>query len=245
MIAQQTCDRLSPEPSVFSNLLESRPRSERNAGGHVFSIMLHVAVVAFAIVLTRRVVTAAAPDPQEHIDFVTPEPAPATPVVAPRDVPARRDILPPAQILVAPIDIPDVLPAIDLTRPVTDPNAPIRRSVSSDDGAAGTVTTQYAGEVTYFAAQVERPAVAVPGTGVPEYPPLLRDAGIEGEVRVQFVVDTAGKAEAGSIRILSTSHALFTDAVRKALAKMRFRPAETGSRKVRQIVELPFAFSLR
>jgi outer membrane biosynthesis protein TonB len=37
---------------------------------------------------------------------------------------------------------------------------------------------------------------------------------------------------------------LFDEAVRSALGRMRFAPAEIAGRKVRQLVEMPFVFAL-
>jgi protein TonB len=37
---------------------------------------------------------------------------------------------------------------------------------------------------------------------------------------------------------------LFEDAVRVALRRMRFIPAEVGGRRVRQLVQMPFVFTL-
>ena len=60
----------------------------------------------------------------------------------------------------------------------------------------------------------------------------------------QFVVDTSGKAEAGSFKVLKTSHELFAQAVRSALPGMRFIPAEVGGKKVKQLVQQPFTFAI-
>jgi periplasmic protein TonB len=73
---------------------------------------------------------------------------------------------------------------------------------------------------------------------------MLRSANVEGEVLVQFVVDTTGRVEKGSIKILKSSHELFTNAVQSALNSMRFYPAEIGGRKVKQLVQQPFNFAL-
>ena len=43
---------------------------------------------------------------------------------------------------------------------------------------------------------------------------------------------------------LKSSHDLFTNSVKNALAQMRFYPAEIGGRKVRQLVQQPFNFTL-
>lgn len=96
----------------------------------------------------------------------------------------------------------------------------------------------------YFDYQVERPVAPIPGTGSPRYPDILRSAGVEGEVLAQFVVDTTGRVEIGSFKVLRSSHELFEAAVRIALPSMRFLPAEVGGRKVRQLVQQPFVFAL-
>ena len=61
---------------------------------------------------------------------------------------------------------------------------------------------------------------------MPRYPNLLRQAAVEGEVLAQFVVDTDRRAEVGSLKILKSSHDLFTESVRTALPQMRFVPAD-------------------
>ena len=91
---------------------------------------------------------------------------------------------------------------------------------------------------------VEWPVEAIPGTATPRYPSMLQSAGVEGSVRAQFVVDTLGRVEQGSFRALESTHDLFTAAVRDALSRARFKPAEVGGRRVRQLVEQSFSFSI-
>ncbi|NJN05990.1 MAG: hypothetical protein HC814_05950 [Rhodobacteraceae bacterium] len=59
------------------------------------------------------------------------------------------------------------------------------------------------------------------------------------------MVDTLGRVEPGSFRVLDSAHPLFERAVRDALGAMRFVPAEAGGRRVRQVVEQSFLFTLR
>jgi protein TonB len=91
---------------------------------------------------------------------------------------------------------------------------------------------------------VDQAVVAIPGTATPRYPSMLQSAGLEGDVRAQFVVDTLGRVEQGSFRVLQTSHDLFAAAVREALSRARFKPAEVGGRRVRQLVEQSFTFRI-
>ena len=80
------------------------------------------------------------------------------------------------------------------------------------------------------------------GSATPQYPETLRSAGIEGEVDAQFVVDTTGRAM--SLEIKKSTNDLFAAAVRAALPRMRFYPAEIGGKKVRQLVQQPFTFTI-
>ena len=48
----------------------------------------------------------------------------------------------------------------------------------------------------------------------------------------------------GGYRVLEATHDLFTAAVRDALMHARFTPATVGGRKVRQLVEQTFTFSI-
>ena len=79
----------------------------------------------------------------------------------------------------------------------------------------------------------------------PRYPRILLGAGIQGAVVVQFVVDSTGAADPRSLRILRSSHELFSRAVRTVLPRMRFHPAEIAGHRVGVVVEQPFSFVVR
>jgi TonB family protein len=96
----------------------------------------------------------------------------------------------------------------------------------------------------YFEFQVEQPVNPAAGSSAPRYPDLLRHAGVEGEVLAQFIVGPDGTADVGSLKVLKSTHDLFTKAVREALPQMRFNPARVGGKAVRQLVQQPFTFSL-
>jgi TonB family protein len=99
-------------------------------------------------------------------------------------------------------------------------------------------------ETTYFAFQVTKPVMQAPGSGTPTYPLILKSQRIEGEVLAMFVVDTLGRAELQSFKVLRSSHELFTAAVLSSLPDMRFIPAEVRGVKVRQLVQQPFVFAV-
>lgn len=96
----------------------------------------------------------------------------------------------------------------------------------------------------YYEFQVEKPVSQAPGSGMPRYPDILRQAGVEGNVLASFVVDESGLADTGTFKALRSTHELFTMAVKQALPNMRFVPAEVGGKKVKQLVQQPFAFAI-
>jgi TonB family protein len=101
-----------------------------------------------------------------------------------------------------------------------------------------------AGFKTYLENQVERPAASRTGNAAPMFPPALRSAHVEGSVLAQFVVDTLGRPEMSTFQVLKSTHDLFTAAVKDAVARYKFQPAELGGRKVRQLVQMPFDFTI-
>jgi protein TonB len=112
-------------------------------------------------------------------------------------------------------------------------------SVPSSGGRATRIDDQ-----PYFEFQVEKQAAPMPDNPRPPYPDMLRSADVEGEVLAQFIVDADGRVEMSSFKVLKSSHDLFTNAVRSVLPSYRFFPAEVGGRKVRQLIQMPFVFSL-
>ena len=75
------------------------------------------------------------------------------------------------------------------------------------------------------------------------FPPPLYAEGMHGLVIAEFVVDTVGKIEDGTVGIVSSTAPLFTEAVRVALASAAYIPARKNGHAVRQLVQQPFEFS--
>jgi TonB family protein len=78
----------------------------------------------------------------------------------------------------------------------------------------------------------------------PAYPPLLRAAGVQGQVIVTAVVDTLGQAENGSVRIVRSDNPGFDAAALATVRAARFRPARIYGRAVRVLVQVPVVFRL-
>jgi len=237
---------------MFNNLIESQAKKQKRAGGSFMSIVVHTAVVAALIAVTKGAGAVMEEEKVEKVEFVEvkkDEPKPPEPEKAPPPPDAVAAPPPPKgfQVLSAPIEIPNVIPEIDLSKKVTD------EADFSGKGVAGGIAKGVEGgkgpviqnaDQPYFDFQVEKPVVMAPGSQGPAYPDMLRTAGIEGTVLAQFVVDTTGRAEMATFKALKSDNDLFTNAVKNALQRMRFLPAEVGGRKVKQLVQQPFQFSL-
>lgn len=100
-----------------------------------------------------------------------------------------------------------------------------------------------AGLRLYTADQVDQPAFPDTAEPVsPIYPDSLLRRGLEGRVLAEFVVDSAGKAEMETFGVVFSTDRLFTDAVRRAVARARFVPAVMDGKAVRQLMQVPISF---
>jgi TonB family protein len=89
-----------------------------------------------------------------------------------------------------------------------------------------------------------RPALRDSACLVPAYPALLREAGIEGQAVVGFVVDTSGAIEPGSARVLTTTHPMIEGPARAAVLRCSFSPGRVAGRAVRVRMQLALNFLL-
>jgi TonB family protein len=92
---------------------------------------------------------------------------------------------------------------------------------------------------------VDSAAIRDPRSAAPAYPLDMEARGIEGLVRVRFVVDSTGLIDVSTIKVLATTNESFARAVRAAMPEMRFKPASIGGRAVRQLSEQEFAFKVQ
>jgi TonB family protein len=97
----------------------------------------------------------------------------------------------------------------------------------------------------YEADQVDRRAkLDTAATLRLNFPPPLFAARVPGVVVAEFVVDSAGRVEDGTLGIVSSTAPWFTDAVRVALKSASYVPAMKDGRPVRQFVQQRFQFDL-
>jgi protein TonB len=225
---------------LFNNLLESKPQKQRSVGSSVMSLVFHTVLIYLAVQATLQA-TQEKENVEEKVNFVEvkkDEPPPPKP--PPQEAPPPVQSF---QVLTAPVTIPNVLPEIDLTAKLTNEADFSGKGVQSAKAVQGPLAKPE-GDQPYFEFMVEKPVTEASNTQRPRYPDILKSAGVEGDVLAQFVVDTTGRVELNTFKVLKTSHQLFEAAVRSALPGMRFIPAEVGNKKVRQLVQQPFVFAI-
>lgn len=218
---------------MFTTLFESTPHRKSGGNTAVISALFHAALIAAAVYATTSgaasKVVASAAQRVTMIRWVKPSAQPSAPAAAPKPKPKSRPV-------VAPRKVPTQTPPIDRNAvPTTEPET----GPTSNANAVGTGTPG-----AYNAFEVDVEVVALSGGMSPRYPEALRSSGTEGQVTAQFIVNEKGRADRESFKVLSSTHPLFADAVKRALPGMRFRPAQIAGKPVSQLVQQLFVFKL-
>ena len=236
---------------MFNNLLESKAKKPKSTAGTVTSVILHGILITGAVYATAQATMEAEKPKEEKVEFVEmkkDEPPPPKNEPPPPPPPEAVAAPPPPkgfQVLTAPVEIPDIIPKIDLSKKITDEADFSGKGVAggTSKGDPNVKAAPIADNQTYFEFQVEKQAQINGGLRV-NYPSVLQSQGVEGKVIAQFVVDTTGRAERGSWKVLESTNELFNSAAKEAVRSARFFPAEVGGRRVRQLVQQPITFAL-
>lgn len=218
---------------MFGTLLESHPPVAGSRWGIAFGVALHG--LALAVLLLRPVSAARAvevhppielpPLPPERVSHpVSPPATPTPPIIA----------VPNGTIGTIPLPGPfPGVPEIPIAMPGS-PTAPLPTGPAPIWWTSDTVPRSVLQEVPVL---LQAP--------IPAYPTRMREAGIEGNVVIEVVVDTLGHAEPGSLRVVSSDHAEFAAPARASIAAAMFRPARVMGRPVRVLVRVPVGFRIR
>jgi len=94
----------------------------------------------------------------------------------------------------------------------------------------------------YLVDDVSKPVAYMPDQPRPRYPDQMRSQGRPGVVRAMFVVEPGGRPNMGTYRIITTDDPSFAEAVRIAVSRSRYYPAERDGTKVPQLYELVVDF---
>ena len=104
------------------------------------------------------------------------------------------------------------------------------------------ITLHIAGDVYGEAEVQERPHLT---SGPPvTYPAPLLLSRISGRVVLEAVIDTTGRVEDGTLRVIESSDARFNQAAKDYARAARFTPARIAGRAVRVRFEMPVEFKL-
>jgi protein TonB len=234
---------------VFENLIESgRKRDMKSTlANNSVSIAVHAVLIMLAVYVTANAgqvvaerVTERTVVVQQQKQEEKPDEPPPERRVAVVDAPPRG-----FQTLSIPTNIPVDIPPPSAT---TSFDAADFSGIGVEGGVARGVEGGTGPVVTdqpYMEAVVEeRPEVVAGSCIAPRYPEILRQAGIEGRVLIEFVIDTLGRAERGSLRVVNSQHQLFESPAREAVLSCRFRPGRISGRAVRVRVQQPINFQI-
>jgi len=214
------------------------------------SILGHAIIITVAIIGTRAALNAPRIVPPESmmLMFVPKPPPPPPPEVKPVHPAIVTLAAPPPkgfQTVVAPSDLPKEIPPVDLNERPLDP-----RDFTGQGTEGGVRDGVVGGTGPVTADAIYEAATDVPGfqpaevlsEPPPTYPRELASVGLAGRVALEFVIDTSGKVESGSVKVLESSHHAFEDAAVLATAGFRFRPARVNAHPVRQLTRQSVRF---
>jgi TonB family protein len=102
----------------------------------------------------------------------------------------------------------------------------------------------FAPDTAFSVLEVDKTVERFDSSAAPVYPRELLAIGVQGLVQAIYVVDTTGLVDTSTIQVVQSDDPRFTESVRAALARMRFRPAIRAGKTVRQLVEQRFRFKI-
>lgn len=222
---------------MFDRLIASRSRRDvrRGSAASLVSLSLHAGLVAGAVFATVAAEASppviVPPGPVLYIDErARPDPAPDVSF----DDPGRG-----FQVVDAPRVVPHELPPIDLGEPFD----PLEYAKRGPIGDRGTGAIPGPGGLFLLAWVEDAPELL---SGPPlAYPELVRRAGLQGRVEIEAIIDSTGRAEAGSIVVVRSPHSAFEAPARDFVRQALFRPGRVHGRAVRVLVRVPIEFTLR
>jgi len=115
-------------------------------------------------------------------------------------------------------------------------------SESPEVGDSGAGPVSVSNEIFLEAIVEEKPSVLSGPQLV--YPELLKQARIQGRVIVQAIIDTTGRAEPNSLKILQSPNPGFDQHAKNYVLNALFRPARLHGRAVRVLVHVPVDFRI-
>lgn len=236
---------------MFENLIESNRKKKANLGQTAMSLFLHVGLIFGAIKATQGAA--------EKIKEITvdtsmvflkpPEPPPPPPETPPENVVVSANPPPQGfQVVMPPDNIPTEIPPVDLNQKF-DPRDFTGKGVEGGIATGvvgGTGPVNIEGEV-FLAAEVDETPQLSPGANcIGKFPAVMQSAGIAGKVVLQFIVNTDGKVDPGTVKVISSSHKAFEVPAKEGItgSTCSFKPGSSRGQPVRVLVQQAISFKL-
>ncbi len=223
---------------MFDTLIESKRKTNRKKGLGVgfVSLSIHAAIIAAAVAATLH---AGQADHAVKVDTAMVYLEQHQEQKPPEQQPVQLDVqLKGFQTVVAPDIIPTNIPPVNLQEHFD----PKDYSGTGVEGGISTGMVPTGNEVFMEAIVEEKPSVL--SGPQPQYPELLRQAGIQGRVMVQAIIDTTGRAEPASLKIIASPNPGFDQSAKNYVLKALFRPARVHGRAVRVLINIPIDFKI-
>lgn len=223
---------------MFDVLIESKPKRQgigKSLPSSIFSLVMHGVLIYAAVMATMKgddVLQETVADTQ-MVFLEEQEPEPEEPQAPP---PPPKGF----QTLMAPVEIPTSIPPIDLNERFDPRNF---TGVGVEMGVATGVEVTGPVDLTqvFIEAVVDEPPERI-SFPAPEYPRILLEAGVEGMVVLEAIIDTTGHAEPASIKVVSSTNRAFEAPAKEAMRKALFRPGRVRGQPVRVLVQMPLRF---
>jgi periplasmic protein TonB len=226
---------------MLDYLVASAPAKSWSLPGTLVSLLGHGIILYAAIHATvGRGGAPAGTTMDTTMVFVQPE-SPTRPP-SPPDIPAI-ELAGGFKTVVAPATIPTDIPPIDLKQRF-EPGEYRGLGPELPSGAIAAITGDAGPNATYSEAAVDEKPEILTSPRL-DYPNLLRQAGVEGSALVEAIIDTSGRAERGSVRIVHSTHPAFDKPAMDVVAGSIYRPGRMRGAVVRVLVNVPVNFSIR
>lgn len=210
---------------------DQQTRATRLAPSAVLSLVTHAVLIVAAVDATSNPGTADRDLPEKSIArFLAP--------------PDRETSQEPQREMIryVAIAVPDVLGAKGLAD--IDAVRPVEQLTRLDEHDAPPAPELHGADSVYSVVEVDSVATRYEWSAAPAYPPNMLARNTEGMVRAEFVVSQEGFVDTNTLRVIESTNADFTKAVRDALPFMRFKPAKIGGTVVSQLVSQEFFFKI-
>jgi protein TonB len=233
---------------VFENLIESGRKTDlkTTVSNSSASIIVHAILITLAVYATLHAGEAV----QEHVQA-------RNVVIQEQKQEEKKEEPPPERVATVnpppkgfqTLSIPTNIP-VDIPPPQTNQHfdAADFSGVGVEGGVARGVEGGTGPVITdqpYMEAVVEERPETIQGTCVPpRYPAVLSQAGMQGRVTIEFIIDTLGRAERNSLRVVNSFHPLAEAPARETVLTCRYRPGRIQGRAVRVRVQIPINFQI-